>query len=58
MTQWIGGMGIIVLTIAILPLVRNWRNGTIYCWSTWANKKDKIHPRIKETVKRLWIILS
>ena len=31
MTQWIGGMGIIVLTIAILPLLRCWRNGAFCC---------------------------
>ena len=31
MTHWLGGMGIIVLAIAILPLLRNWWNATFFC---------------------------
>ena len=31
MTHWIGGMGIIVLAIAILPLIRNRRDATFCC---------------------------
>lgn len=54
-TQWLGGMGIIVLTVAILPilgigglqLVKAEAPGPVV---------DKISPRIAETAKKLWLI--
>ena len=55
MTQWIGGMGIIVLTIAILPLL-GIGGMELFIAESPGPTKDKIHPRIKETAKRLWII--
>lgn len=53
LTQWIGGMGIIVLTVAIFPLLGI---GGIELFSAEAPgpTSDKIHPRIQETAKRLW----
>jgi len=53
MTHWIGGMGIIVLTIAILPLLGI---GGFQLFSAEAPgpTADKLHPRITETAKRLW----
>ena len=55
MTQWIGGMGIIVLTIAILPLL-GIGGMELFVNEAPGPTKDKIHPRIKETAKRLWYI--
>ena len=55
MTQWIGGMGIIVLTIAILPLL-GVGGMELFASEAPGPNKDKIHPRIKETAKRLWLI--
>lgn len=55
MTQWIGGMGIIVLTIAILPLL-GVGGMELFASESPGPTKDKIHPRIKETAKRLWFI--
>ena len=55
MTQWIGGMGIIVLTIAILPML-GIGGMELFVAEAPGPTKDKIHPRIKETAKRLWII--
>lgn len=55
MTQWIGGMGIIVLTIAILPLL-GVGGMELFIAEAPGPTKDKIHPRIKETAKRLWYI--
>lgn len=54
-THWIGGMGIIVLTIAILPLLGI---GGMQLFSAEAPgpSADKLHPRITETAKRLWLI--
>lgn len=55
LTQWIGGMGIIVLTVAILPLLGI---GGIQLFAAEAPgpTSDKIHPRIQGTAKRLWLI--
>lgn len=53
MTQWIGGMGIIVLTIAILPML-GIGGMELFIAEAPGPTKDKIHPRIKETAKRLW----
>ena len=55
MTQWIGGMGIIVLTIAILPLL-GIGGMELFVAEAPGPTKDKIHPRIKETAKSLWKI--
>lgn len=55
MTQWIGGMGIIVLTIAVLPLL-GIGGMELFVAEAPGPTKDKIHPRIKETAKRLWAI--
>jgi trk system potassium uptake protein TrkH len=55
MTQFIGGMGIIVLTIAILPML-GIGGMELFVAEAPGPTKDKIHPRIKETAKRLWII--
>lgn len=55
LTQWIGGMGIIVLTVAIFPLLGI---GGIELFAAEAPgpTSDKLHPRISETAKRLWLI--
>ena len=55
LTHWIGGMGIIVLAIAILPLL-GIGGMELFIAEAPGPTKDKIHPRIKETAKRLWII--
>ncbi|WP_112378733.1 TrkH family potassium uptake protein [Flagellimonas maritima] len=55
LTHWIGGMGIIVLAIAILPLLGI---GGMQLFSAEAPGPggDKLHPRITDTAKRLWLI--
>ncbi|MEZ4826589.1 MAG: TrkH family potassium uptake protein [Bacteroidia bacterium] len=55
MTHWIGGMGIIVLTIAILPLL-GIGGMQLYAAEAPGPTPDKLTPRVKETAKRLWII--
>ncbi|MBD80931.1 MAG: potassium transporter [Crocinitomicaceae bacterium] len=54
-THWIGGMGIIVLTIAILPLL-GIGGMQLFAAESPGPSTDKMHPRIKETAKRLWAI--
>jgi trk system potassium uptake protein TrkH len=55
LTHWMGGMGIIVLAIAILPLLGI---GGMQLFSAEAPVLggDKLHPRISDTAKRLWLI--
>ena len=54
-THWIGGMGIIVLTIAILPIL-GIGGMQLFVAESPGPSADKLHPRIKETAKRLWAI--
>ncbi|MBE9491786.1 MAG: TrkH family potassium uptake protein [Bacteroidetes bacterium] len=53
MTHWVGGMGIIVLTIAILPML-GIGGMQLYAAEMPGPTKDKLHPRITQTAKRLW----
>jgi trk system potassium uptake protein len=53
MTHWVGGMGIIVLTIIVLPFL-GIGGMQLYTAEMPGVTKDKLHPRISGTAKRLW----
>ena len=55
MTHWIGGLGIIVLTVAIFPLL-GIGGIELFVAESPGPTSDKVHPRISETAKRLWYI--
>ncbi|MCD4695443.1 MAG: TrkH family potassium uptake protein [Bacteroidales bacterium] len=55
MTHWIGGMGIIVLSVAILPLL-GIGGMQLFVAEMPGITPDKLHPRITQTAKRLWLI--
>jgi trk system potassium uptake protein TrkH len=55
LTQWIGGMGIIVLTVAILPLL-GIGGMQLFVAESPGVTPDKLKPRITDTAKRLWLI--
>ncbi len=55
LTQWIGGMGIIVLAVAILPIL-GIGGMQLFVAEAPGISPDKLKPRIKDTAKRLWII--
>ena len=55
LTQWIGGMGIIVLAVAILPIL-GIGGMQLFIAESPGISPDKLKPRIKDTAKRLWII--
>jgi len=55
MTHWIGGMGIIVLSLAILPLL-GVGGMQLFIAEVPGPTPDKIHPRVAATAKRLWAI--
>jgi len=55
LTHWIGGMGIIVLAIAILPLL-GIGGMQLFTAESPGPSADKLKPRIRDTAKRLWLI--
>lgn len=56
--QWIGGMGILVLAVAILPMVSSGAGQLFRAESTGPLKEVKLTPRIAETAKGLWAVYS
>ena len=55
LTQWIGGMGIIVLTVALFPLL-GIGGVELFVNEAPGPTSDKLHPRIKDTARALWFI--
>jgi trk system potassium uptake protein TrkH len=55
LTHWLGGMGIVVLTVAVLPLLGIGGMQLIKAEAPGPTV-DKITPRIAETAKLLWLI--
>ncbi len=53
LTQWLGGMGIIVLSLVILPVL-GIGGMQLFVAEVPGPTPDKLHPRVKETAKRLW----
>ncbi len=53
--QWLGGMGLIVLAVAVLPML-GIGGMQLYKAETPGPKKDKMTPRVAETAKALWFI--
>ncbi len=56
-TQWVGGMGVIVLSVAILPLLGT---GGMQLARAEApgHTPDRLTPRFRETAKRLWLLYA
>jgi trk system potassium uptake protein TrkH len=55
LTQWLGGMGIIVLSVAILPLLGVGGVQLARAESP-GPAPDRLTPRFSETAKRLWLL--
>ncbi len=54
--QWLGGMGVIVLAVAILPLLGVGGMQLYRAEASGVAKQDKLTPRIAETARSLWTI--
>ena len=54
--QWLGGMGIIVLAVAILPMLGIGGMQLYRAETPGPMKNNKITPRITETAKALWFV--
>jgi len=55
MTQWIGGLGIVVFTLALLPRIQQ-GNIQLFSAEVTGMTVDKLRPKIQATSRRLWII--
>lgn len=54
-TQWIGGLGVIALSIVILPAF-GMGNTQMFSAETSVSRFERIHPKVKEIAKFMWII--
>ncbi len=57
LTQWVGGMGIIVLSVAILPLLGVGGVQLARAESPGPTP-DRLTPRFSQTAKRLWLLYA
>lgn len=55
LSQWLGGMGIIVLSLAILPLL-GIGGMQLFQAESPGPTADKLTPRVQETAKLLWVV--
>lgn len=56
MMQWIGGMGIILFTLAVIPMLNHSGGMQMFNAEVTGITHDKIRPRISQTAKSLWLI--
>ena len=54
--NWVGGMGIIVLAVAILPMIGVGGTQLFKAEIPGIHKDSKLAPRISQTAKNLWLI--
>ncbi len=56
--SFLGGMGIVVLAMALLPLLRVGGSQLYRAETSGISKNEKLTPRISETARALWLIYS
>lgn len=56
MMQWIGGMGIILFTLAVLPMLNSAGGMQLFNAEVTGITHEKIRPRISQTAKGLWAV--
>ena len=56
MLNWLGGMGIIVLAVAVLPMLGVGGTQLFKAEIPGIEKDNKMAPRISQTAKRLWLL--
>ncbi|MGL4994181.1 MAG: TrkH family potassium uptake protein [Bacteroidales bacterium] len=55
-TQWMGGMGMVVFTIALIPLLNLTGGCVLYNTESPGLTKDKMTPQVSHTARRLWFM--
>jgi trk system potassium uptake protein TrkH len=56
--QFVGGMGIVILTVAVLPMLRVGGPQLFRAETTGPSRDTKLTPRVAETAKALWLVYS
>lgn len=56
MLQWLGGMGVIVLAVAVLPLLGVGGRQLLKAETPGPMKEQQLTPRIASTAKGLWLV--
>lgn len=56
--QWIGGMGIILFTLAVLPMLNSSGGMQMFNAEVTGITHEKLRPRVSSTAKRLWIVYA
>ncbi len=56
--QFFGGMGIVILAVAILPMLKIGGTQLFRAETTGPSRDSKFTPRIGETAKALWLVYS
>lgn len=54
--QWIGGLGIILFTLAVVPMLNNAGGMKMFNAEVTGITHDKLRPRVSFTAKGLWLI--
>ena len=55
MMQWLGGLGIVVISLALLPMIGTGAT-QVFGAETNGLGMDKLRPKIHQTARKLWII--
>lgn len=56
LTQWIGGMGIILFTLAVVPMLNHSGGLSLFNAEVTGITHDKLRPRVSQTAKSLWMV--
>ena len=56
--QWIGGMGIILFTLAVLPMLNSSGGMQMFNAEVTGITHEKLRPRVSSTAKRLWMVYA
>ncbi|MDE7385523.1 MAG: TrkH family potassium uptake protein [Muribaculaceae bacterium] len=54
--QWIGGLGIMIFTLAVLPMLNSSGGMQMMNAELPGITKEKLSPRVSQTAKRLWLV--
>lgn len=54
--QWIGGLGIMIFTLAVMPMLNSSGGMQMMNAELPGITKEKLSPRVSQTAKRLWLV--
>ena len=57
LTQWIGGLGLVLLIVALVPSLRS-GGGQLYASEFSGTQQRKLHPHMAGNVSRMWLIYT